>query len=96
MEYIKEEIYKRRNEIDGIDENIVRLLTRRMHLALEIADLKANNVAAVTAKNRVSEVLDRIARLTIENNGDEEFILEIYTLIIDKLTQMQLKKKGMM
>lgn len=94
MDSMKNELDNLRNKINKIDEEMVVLLIKRMHLALKISDFKDSNLKAITAKGRVSEVLERVTRLAIENNGDEMFVRKIYTLIIEDLTRMQLKKKG--
>jgi len=97
MRYIvnTEDLDSLRKKIDMIDEKIVVLLIQRMNIALSISDIKENNIVSIQSKDRVSIVLERVARIATENNGDDNFIREIYSLIIEKLTMMQLNKKGL-
>lgn len=85
-----------RNEIDKLDEKLVVLLIKRMNIALSISDVKDNNISSIHAKDRVNIVLDRVAKLAIKNNADEHFIRNVYSVLIEELTIMQLKKKGLM
>ncbi|GLR10930.1 chorismate mutase [Mixta theicola] len=85
-----------RKEIDELDEKLVVLLTQRMNVALAIADLKDNSISSVQAKHRVKKVLDRVAKIASNNNGNEQFVRKIYSVIIEELTTLQLMKKGLM
>lgn len=84
-----------RRKIDIIDEKIVVLLVQRMNVALSISDVKENNIVSIRAKDRVSIVLERVTKIATENNDGDDFIREVYSLIIEKLTMMQLNKKGL-
>lgn len=86
---------KLREDIDRIDNQLVRLLTDRMNIALNIADLKADSVDKVVARDRVKIVTDRVAGIALSIQGDEIFIRNVYGMIIDELTRMQLQKKGL-
>lgn len=87
---------KLRQDIDIIDNQLVRLLTDRMNIALNIADMKANNVDAVVASDRVKIVTDRVADIALSIQGNEVFIRNVYGLIIEELTRMQLHKKDLL
>lgn len=84
-----------RERIDIIDNQLVTLLTERMNIALNIADIKADSVDEVVASDRVKIVTDRVAGIARSIQGNEVFIRNIYGLIIKELTNMQLHKKGL-
>lgn len=84
-----------REEIDNIDNQLVRLLTDRMYIALNIADMKADNIDEVVASDRVKIVTDRVAGIARSIQSNEVFIRSVYGTIIKELTRMQLHKKGL-
>lgn len=84
-----------REEIDNIDNQLVRLLTDRMYIALNIADMKADNIDEVVASDRVKIVTDRVAGIARSIQSNEIFIRSVYGTIIEELTRMQLHKKGL-
>ncbi len=84
-----------REEIDNIDNQLVRLLTDRMYIALNIADMKADNIDEVVASDRVKIVTDRVAGIARSIQSNEVFIRSVYGTIIEELTRMQLHKKGL-
>ncbi|WP_413112921.1 chorismate mutase [Thaumasiovibrio sp. DFM-14] len=85
-----------RQEINDIDKVLVELLSKRTELALRISELKSNSVSAVQAKDRVELVIANVRKLAKEQGGNEDFIEKVYRLIIKELTDMQLKKKGLL
>lgn len=70
-----------RENIDEIDEQIVKLLARRSVFVIEAAKYK-KNLADVSAPARVEEVIAKIVRLA-EQNGLEPTIAEqVYRTMI--------------
>ena len=51
-----------RNEIDGIDDELVRLFDRRMALAGEIAAYKRDNGLPVSDRTREREIVSRVTQ----------------------------------
>lgn len=83
----KEEI---RAEIDKIDKVVVESLVKRINYVLEILKYKKNE-EEIKGCDRVQIVLDKVGKLAVEADGNEEIIIKIYRHIIDILTEMQLE-----
>lgn len=66
-----------------------------MYIALNIADMKADNIDEVVASDRVKIVTDRVAGIARSIQSNEVFIRSVYGTIIEELTRMQLHKKGL-
>ena len=56
-----------RQEIDGIDEQLTRLLVQRMHICGEVAQYKKANALPVFHPEREQEVLARISAVAGED-----------------------------
>jgi chorismate mutase len=69
-----------RDEIDGVDEKIIRLLERRVGLAREAFAIKEKKRLPVSDPAREKEVLEHVAKSTILDKG---FIKSLYKLIIE-------------
>ena len=54
---------KLRNEIDGIDKNIIRLLNSRAKITLEVAKVKNNSKTSIYSPDREREVLKKVTRI---------------------------------
>mgnify|MGYP000156238275 CR=1 FL=1 len=80
-----------REDINRIDENIIELLSRRMEVAKEIAILKKNRGIQVEDKERESQVFLKIQRDARKNLIDENFVLELFGLIISHSKKIQNK-----
>jgi len=74
-----------REEIDRIDEEIVKLLIRRMEISKQIGKSKEQ----VTDKSREMQVILN-ALNTSEEKIDPVFLREIYELIITESKRLQL------
>ena len=77
-----------RNEIDSIDEEIVRLVNQRAKIAREIGVLKASAGLPIVDAGREDEILRKAAA---SNNGvlKNEAILRIFRGIIRESRQIQ-------
>lgn len=78
-------ILEMRQEIDRIDEDIVKLLIRRMDISRHIGKSKEK----VTDKSREMQVILN-ALNTAEEKIDPVFLREIYELIITESKRLQL------
>lgn len=91
---MQEKLNQIRNDIDAIDDQIVPLLAKRIGLALEASRYK-HTVAEVQSCDRVKMVLGSVAERTRKVDGNADAIVDIYSFIIQKLTEMQLQEKGL-
>ncbi|PCE30206.1 chorismate mutase [Burkholderia ubonensis] len=83
-----------RRQIDGIDDQIVPLLAKRISLALEASRYK-HSVDEIRGCDRVQQVLDAVAARVRQADGDVDTIVAIYRFIIEALTELQLREKGL-
>ena len=77
-----------RNQIDEIDENIVKLLLERFAVVKNVAEYKKNHGLAVYQQAREAEVLTKISE-KIGNREYEEYILKIYGVILETSKSLQ-------
>lgn len=82
------EIARLRDEIDGIDERLVRLLSRRAECALAIGHLKRALHMAIYQPAREADVLDHVCRI---NTGplDDDAIRRLFERIIDEARRLE-------
>ena len=80
-----------REEINRIDESIIKLLSARMEVAKKIAALKKNKGIQVEDKARESQLFLKIQREAKENLIDEDFVSEIFGLIVSHSKKVQNK-----
>ncbi|HNZ87995.1 MAG TPA: chorismate mutase [Methanofastidiosum sp.] len=80
-----------RDEINRIDESIIKLLSARMEVAKKIAALKKNMGIQVEDKARESQLFLKIQREAKENLIDEDFVSEIFGLIVSHSKKVQNK-----
>jgi chorismate mutase-like protein len=77
-----------RTQLDTIDNQIVRLLSQRAEVILQVADVKKQNGLPVHVPEREDAILSRLRR---RNPGplDGEAIERIYRLIIDEMRNFE-------
>ena len=80
-----------RDEIDKIDEVIVRLLDRRARCAYAIGRVKKENGLPIYEPQREASVIARVKELNIKLGGplDEHAIGRLYERIIDEARRIQ-------
>lgn len=83
-----------RRQIDSIDDQIVPLLVKRITLALEASKYK-HTVDEIRGCDRVRQVLDAASARARRADGDPDAIVAIYRSIVDTLTELQLRSKGL-
>lgn len=91
---MSEELAAIRQQIDQIDDQLVPLLGRRIELALSASAFK-RTADEVRGCDRVLEVLDKVADRARRAHADEVTIVEIYRHLIQTLTALQLRAKGL-
>lgn len=77
-----------RNEIDRIDEQLVELLNRRSHCAIEIGRIKRERGLPIYTPPRETEVIQNVVRL---NNGPlaPDAIRRLFERIIDESRSLE-------
>jgi chorismate mutase len=80
-----------RDEIDKIDEVIVRLLDRRARCAYAIGRVKTDNNLPIYEPQREAAVIARVKELNTKLGGplDEQAIGRLYERIIDEARRIQ-------
>lgn len=80
-----------RDEIDRIDEVIVRLLDRRARCAYAIGRIKSDRGLPIYEPQREATVIARVKDLNIQLGGplDEHAIARLYERIMDEARRIQ-------
>jgi len=83
---MENELKKLRNEIDNIDNEILRLLNKRMKIVKKVGELKNNTNAPIYRPEREKEIIERLTDLSKKQNGIlgkdeiEAIFLEIFAI----------------
>ena len=80
-----------RQQIDGIDRQLVELLAARMAIVRKVAGQKSFDKVRDVAREQ--EIIQRVLRQAQEQGCPAELIKEIYALIFNQGVQTQLKSK---
>ena len=75
-----------RNEINGIDDEILGLFLRRMALAKQVAEYKRENGLPIYQPQREQEILESVAQRAGELGG---YARELFTTLMDLSKQYQ-------
>ena len=81
-------ILQLRKEIDNLDEEIIRLLKKRMHISKEVGKLKEILDIPVEDKMREKEIIDRLNTQAGKNLSEEQLI-RIFTAVFRSSKQVQ-------
>ncbi|MFK7049469.1 MULTISPECIES: bifunctional 3-deoxy-7-phosphoheptulonate synthase/chorismate mutase type II [Flavobacterium] len=74
-------ISKFRAQIDGLDEKLLEILSKRMKIVDQIGLLKKEKNVAILQNNRWNEILEKIIADGEEKGLSEEFVLKIFKSI---------------
>ncbi len=80
-----------REEIDRIDEDIIGLLSRRMEVVKNIVALKKDKGISVEDRDREKKLFLKLEREARRNNINEEFVSEVFGVIVSHSKLMQSK-----
>lgn len=80
-----------RESIDKIDKHILTLLDERFKLMPLVKDYKDKNNLPIDDPKREEQLLKRLKELAKEKNIDENFIADLYQLIIAESKNHQRK-----
>ena len=78
-----------RNDIDRIDEVLVRLLNERARVACEVGRLKKIEGVAVYQPDREKQVLDHVRNVAAEGPLGPEAIARLFERIIDEARRLE-------
>ena len=78
-----------RNDIDRVDEVLVRLLNERARVACEIGKLKKAQGIDVYQPEREKEVLDHVRSVATEGPLGPEAIARLFERIIDEARRLE-------
>ncbi len=80
-----------RNNIDNIDEQIVKLIALRGHFVNQAAKFKKDS-DAVKAPKRVEEVINKVKNLAKTAYANEEVVENIYRIMIDSFIKAEMNE----
>ncbi len=86
---LTESLTSLRNQIDGIDDDIMSLLTKRMRVSGEIALYKKEHSMAVVQTGRYSEILDKRCAHGALCGMSPEFVRRIFEAIHEESVRQQ-------
>ncbi len=78
-----------REELNGLDEQLVDLLGKRFKIIREVGHFKKANTIPMMQSKRVEKVKDRCAEMGKKVQLDPDFIRTLYTLIIDEACRVE-------
>jgi len=78
-----------RNEIDIIDAELVKLISKRSHLIRQAAAFK-NSVDEVKAKDRINNIMQQVRTKAIEYNINPNMISELFRIMIDEMVETEI------
>jgi chorismate mutase len=78
-----------RQQLNSLDEQIVRLLGRRYEICRAAARHKRENGIPMMQPGRVAEVKERCARMAGEHEVDPGFVRRLFGMIIDEACRME-------
>jgi isochorismate pyruvate lyase len=79
-----------RNEIDRIDEEIIRLLGERYLYVKEVVKYKLPDKESITAQERYNNVINERKRLAEMHGLDSDIIEHVYRKLLDYFIDKQL------
>lgn len=80
-----------RNNINNIDEQIVKLIAQRGEFVNQAAKFKKNS-DAVKAPKRVEEVITKVKNIAKSTGANEEVVENVYRSMIDSFINAEMKE----
>ncbi len=80
-----------RENIDNVDEEIVRLIAKRNDYIKQIAHFKTS-VDEVKAQDRIDNVISRVREQAISFNLSPNLINELYVKMIDAMVEIEIEE----
>ena len=91
---LPEDIASLRKQIDGIDEEILRLLARRQQVSGEIGEYKARRNMPVLQSERYREIIENRAELARTLGLDESYVKAVMELIHRESVRRQMRQEN--
>jgi chorismate mutase len=79
------QLHKLRDEIDDVDENIIRLLGVRFRLTQQVGELKAQHSLAPVDPQREAEQRERYEKLALTNGLSPSLVQHLFRLVVDEV-----------
>lgn len=89
-----EELEKLRREIDRLDKSLIEVLTQRMHVAKQIADLKKRLGLKVKDEAREKDVIRRIRNFAREKGLDPDFADNLMRMVMGQAISEETMRIG--
>jgi isochorismate pyruvate lyase len=80
-----------RNNINNIDEQIVKLIALRGEFVNQAVKFKKDS-HDVKAPKRVEEVITKVKNIAILNNANEDVVENVYRTMIDSFIKLEMKE----
>jgi chorismate mutase len=80
-----------RDEINGLNTQIVKLLARRVEVARSIGEAKREQDLPIVDRAREAKVYERVRELASESGLDPEGVENVFREIVDLCTRAQLE-----
>jgi len=88
-EFNSNELLSMREEINGIDDEIIRQLKERMQISAAIGKLKKKTKTAILQHSRWKELIEKNIERAKQSNLSHEFLDELYKLIHEESIRIQ-------
>lgn len=85
----RERIAGLRDEINGLNVQIVELLARRVEVARRIGEAKSQRNLPIVDRTREGKVYERVRELATERDLDPEGVEKVFREIVDLCTKAQ-------
>mgnify|MGYP003991130237 CR=1 FL=1 len=86
-EIVPEELAEARDQIDGIDRQLIELLAARFELTHQVGLLKANQALEAFDESREAEKLAELRKLCAEKGLEPELITELFKRIMEEVVK---------
>lgn len=88
-EFKSNELLSLREEIDGLDDEIIRLLKERMQISAAIGNHKKITKTAILQQSRWQELIEKNRDRAHQSNLSPDFLVELYKLIHEESIRIQ-------
>ncbi len=80
-----------RNEIDKIDEEIVKLIAERSRYVKQAAKFKVS-VEEIKSDERINDVLNHVRHLAATLGISPNLVADVFKILIDKMVEMEIEE----
>jgi chorismate mutase len=78
-----------RQQIDNIDENVLKLISKRIFFIKKIAKFKDDNKLKIISWEREKTILEQIGKLSIKLKLNKKFVSKLFKLILTESKRIQ-------